>query len=175
MSNTLFYGDNLGWLRDSEKFPSESVDLIYLDPPFNSQRNYNLIYRDREGRPPQAQLAAFEDTWSWTDRSAEAYLDVLASGSRAAGMLQAFRSFLRQSDMMAYIAMMTVRLDQLHRILDPKGALYLHCDPVASPYLRIILDSIFGPENFRSEIVWRRSAAHNKLSRQYGPVHDTIL
>lgn len=175
VTNTLYYGDNLGFLRDRSAFPDESVDLIYLDPPFNSQRNYNLIYRDRPGSPAQAQVTAFDDTWTWTDRSAEAYEDVLASGSKASGMLRALRGFLRQSDMMAYIAMMTVRLDQLQRVLRRKGALYLHCDPVASPYLRIVLDAIFGPENFRSEIVWRRSAAHNKLSRQYGPIHDTIL
>jgi adenine specific DNA methylase Mod len=174
MANALYYGDNLRVLRDS--IASESVDLIYLDPPFNSQATYNVLFRSPAGMQSQAQIEAFEDTWHWGEEAEDAFDQVLRSGNtNAADLLRAMRSFLGENDMMAYLAMMAVRLIELHRVLKPTGSLYLHCDPVASHYLKILLDSIFGPANFRSEIIWRRSPSHNKLSKQYGPIHDTIL
>src|SRR5689334_23272549 len=174
MPNALYYGDNLPVLRDS--IHDESVDLIYLDPPFNSNASYNVLFKAPSGEGSQAQIEAFEDTWHW-NASAELAFDEVVNGphSDASIMLKAMRSALGENDMMAYLAMMAVRLIELHRVLKPTGSLYLHCDPVASHYLKILLDAVFGPKNFRSEIIWRRSAAHNKLSRQFGPIHDTIL
>ncbi|HPE73865.1 MAG TPA: DNA methyltransferase, partial [Candidatus Competibacter sp.] len=158
MTNHLYYGDNLQVLR--EHIATESVDLIYLDPPFNSQATYNVLFRSPKGEQSQAQIEAFEDTWHWNDSAERAFDEVMTSGNTdAAEMLRAMRSFLRENDMMAYLAMMAVRLLELHRILKPTGSLYLHCDPTASHYLKILLDAIFGVENFRSEIIWKRYLA----------------
>ena len=174
MTNALYYGDNLDVLRES--IASESVDLIYLDPPFNSNAIYNLLFRSPAGAGSQAQIEAFEDTWHWGHEAEGSFDQVMRSGNTAASdMLRAIRSFLGESDMMAYIAMMAVRFIELRRVLRESGALYLHCDPTASHYLRVLLDGVFGPENFRSEIIWRRSSSHNSTTRQFGPVHDTIL
>lgn len=174
MTNALYYGDNLPVLRESIK--DESVDLIYLDPPFNSNASYNVLFKAPSGEGSQAQIEVFEDTWHWNEHAERAFDDVMRSGnSEAANMLNAMRSFLGENDMMAYLAMMAVRLIELHRVLKPSGSLYIHCDPTASHYLKILLDAVFGSKHFRSEIIWRRSAAHNKLSKQYGPIHDTIL
>ena len=152
--NRLFYGDNLAVLRDS--IADQSVDLIYLDPPFNSSASYNVLFKAPSGEGSQAQIEAFEDTWHWNE-SAERAFDEVVSGphSDASIMLRAMRSALGENDMMAYLAMMAVRLIELHRVLKPTGSIYLHCDPVASHYLKILLDSILGPTNFRSEIIWR--------------------
>jgi site-specific DNA-methyltransferase (adenine-specific) len=147
MANALYYGDNLDVLRDS--IASESVDLIYLDPPFNSQANYNVLFRSPAGMQSQAQIEAFEDTWHWGQEAEDAFDQVLRSGNtNAADLLRAMRSFLGENDMMAYLAMMAVRLIELHRVLKPTGSLYLHCDPTASHYLKTVLDAIFGPTNF---------------------------
>lgn len=127
--NQLFYGDNLYYLRELDR---ESVDLIYLDPPFNSKANYNLLYRTPQGDAVQAQTTAFKDTWWWDTPAARAFDDVVASGSRAAEILIALKGYLGENDLMAYLAMMAVRLIEMHRILKPTGALYLHCDPTAS-------------------------------------------
>jgi DNA modification methylase len=174
--NALYYGDNLAVLRES--IASESVDLIYLDPPFNSQANYNLLFRSPAGQQSQAQIEAFEDTWHWTTGeggAAEAFEQVMCSGNtNAADMLRAVRSFLGDNDMMAYLAMMAIRLIELHRALKPTGSLYLHCDPTASHYLKVLLDAVFRPENFRSEIVWKRTSSQNNPQR-WGPVHDNLL
>lgn len=170
----IYYGDNLEMLR---KIAKDSVDLIYLDPPFNSQQEYNLLFRTRKGEPASAQVQAFKDTWDWPEARA-AYErmveDPLVPGS-VSKMLEALYEFLGPSQMLAYLVMMTPRLLELHRVLKPTGSLYLHCDPVASHYLKVVLDTVFGPANYRNEIVWRRSNAHNKLSRQYGPIHDILL
>jgi adenine specific DNA methylase Mod len=171
--NKLYFGDNLDVLR--EHVPSDSVDLIYLDPPFNSQANYNVLFRDSSGAAAEAQAEAFRDTWEWSESAANAYEDVLRLNGDVALILDGFRKWLGENGMMAYLAMMTIRLIELRRTLKPAGSLYLHCDPVASHYLKIIMDAIFGHEHFRNEIIWRRAAAHNKLSRQYGPIHDVIL
>lgn len=174
LNNNLYYGDNLQVLRDS--ISSNSVNLIYLDPPFNSQASYNILFKAPTGEQSKAQIEAFEDTWHWNDTAERAFDEVMQSGnSDAAEMLRAMRSFLKENDMMAYLTMMAVRLIELHRVLKPTGSLYLHCDPTASHYLKILLDAVFRPENFRSEIVWKRSTSHGNVSRAYGDLTDTIL
>jgi site-specific DNA-methyltransferase (adenine-specific) len=175
--NALYYGDNLTVLRES--IASESVDLIYLDPPFNSNASYNVLFKAPSGEGSQAQIEAFEDTWHWND-SAEKAFDEVVTGphSDASIMLKAMRSALGENDMMAYLAMMAVRLIELHRVLKPTGSLYLHCDPTASHYLKVLMDGVFGPEHFRTEIIWKRSSAHSDTKqgrRQHGRIHDTIL
>lgn len=173
MSNDLYYGDNLAVLR--ERIASESVDLVYLDPPFDSNASYNVLFKAPDGASSAAQIEAFDDTWHWNDSAESAFSDVLRSGNGAAAeMLRAMRGFLGENDMMAYLAMMAARLIELHRVLKPTGSLYLHCDPTASHYLKILLDAVFGKENFRNEVIWKRTSAHSSAKR-WGPVHDTIL
>jgi len=172
ITNRLFYGDNLHVLR--EHVPDDSVDLIYLDPPFNSNANYNILFRSPTGEQSNAQIEAFEDSWHWNDASEDAFDQVARSGNtRAFDLLNAMRAFLGHNDMMAYLAMMAVRLIELHRVLKPTGSLYLHCDPTASHYLKLLLDGVFGPTNYLNEIIWRRTGSHNNAKR-FGPVHDVI-
>lgn len=177
MTNHLYYGDNLYVLR--ENIADESVDLIYLDPPFNSQANYNVLFRSPKGERSQAQIEAFEDTWNWNDATEQAFDEVMQSGNaEAAEMLRAMRSFLKENDMMAYLTMMAVRLLELNRVLKDTGSLYLHSDPTASHYLKILLDSVFGKENYRTEVIWKRSSAHSDTKqgrKQHGRIHDVIL
>lgn len=170
--NRLYYGDNLDVLR--RYVPDASVDLVYLDPPFNSNANYNVLFAEKSGTRAAAQIKAFEDTWQWDESAAEAYRDVVESGGSVAQALIAFRTFLGDSDMLAYLAMMAPRLIELRRVLKPTGSIYLHCDPTASHYLKILLDSIFHPSNFQGEIVWRRATARS-TSRSWACLHDTIL
>jgi site-specific DNA-methyltransferase (adenine-specific) len=173
MGNHLFYGDNLSVLRHD--IPDASVDLVYLDPPFNSNASYNVLFKGPSGNESAAQIEAFDDTWHWTDAAEEAFGEVLRSGNGAAAeMLRAMRSFLGENDMMAYLTMMAVRLLELHRVLKPTGSLYLHCDPTASHYLKILLDAIFGATNFKSELIWKRTSAHS-ASKRWADVHDTLL
>jgi site-specific DNA-methyltransferase (adenine-specific) len=173
MTNTLYYGDNLQVLRQHIK--NESVDLIYLDPPFNSNRNYNVLFKDETGRDSQAQITAFEDTWHWDANTARVYEELVTEGpERVSSMIGALRQFVGANQMMAYLVMMAVRLVELHRVLKPTGSLYLHCDPTASHYLKIILDTIFGVQNFRNEIVWKRTSAHSSAIK-YGAIHDILL
>ena len=173
MSNALYYGDNLKVLRES--IASDSVDLIYLDPPFNSNANYNVLFKAPSGEQSQAQIEAFEDTWHWNE-TAELAFDEVVTGphSDAAIMLRAMRSALGENDMMAYLAMMAVRLIELHRVLKPTGSLYLHCDPTASHYLKIILDSIFSPVCFQNEITWKRTFTHGD-SRTWSRAADKVF
>ncbi|MGI8588984.1 MAG: DNA methyltransferase [Chloroflexia bacterium] len=175
--NTLFYGDNLPILRDY--IPSESVDLIYLDPPFNSNRSYNVLFKDERGTESDAQITAFEDTWHWNQAAEETYHALVTDApDRVSKMIAALREFVGTSQMMAYLVMMTTRLVELHRVLKPTGSLYLHCDPTASHYLKILLDAIFGPRCYRAEIVWKRSSAHNDTrqgAKQPGRIHDVLL
>ncbi len=177
MTNALYYGDNLDVLRDS--IASESVDLIYLDPPFNSDANYNVLFRSPGGGGSQAQIEAFEDTWHWGQEAEGAVDQVMRSGNtNAADLLRAMRSFLGESNLMAYLAMLTVRLVELHRVLKPTGSFYLHCDPTASHYIKVVLDGILGRDRFKNEIIWQRSHAHSdgkQGSHHYGRVSDTIL
>jgi site-specific DNA-methyltransferase (adenine-specific) len=171
--NRLFYGDNLDILW--EHIRDDSADLIYLDPPFNSQANYNVLYREPSGQQSEAQVEAFVDTWHWNDSAEQAFDEVIRSSTDAAELMRAIRVVLRESDLMAYLTMMAVRLVELHRVLKPTGTIYLHCDPAASHYLKILIDAVFGMDNYRNEIVWRRTNSHNKTTKQYGPIHDTIL
>lgn len=174
--NKLYFGDNLDWLR-SGKIAPESVDLIYLDPPFNSQAAYNVLYKSPIGG--DAQVRAFEDTWSWEkDGAAKALDDLAASDVTTFNMLRALQVYLGRSDLMAYLAMMAVRLVELKRVLKPAGSIYLHCDPTACHYLKIVMDAIFGADAFVNQITWKRSHAHNdgkQGSKHYGRNSDTIL
>lgn len=174
--NKLCYGDNLEVLR--AEVPNESVDLVYLDPPFNSNRSYNVIFgRNVTANDVSAQIQAFDDTWQWTPETERQYYSYVLNGElppRVGEALTAFRTLLGENDAMAYLVNMAPRLVQLHRVLKRTGSLYLHCDPTMSHYLKILLDSIFGPEMFRSEVIWKRSSAHNSAKR-YGPVHDVLL
>jgi len=152
--NKLYFGDNLDILR--EHIASESVDLIYLDPPFNSNATYNVLFQEKTGEKSAAQITAFEDTWHWGMESEYAYQEMVKEGSRKlADLIQAMRTFLGQNDMMAYLVMMAQRMVELHRVLKPTGSIYLHCDPTASHYLKLLMDAIFGIVNFRNEIIWR--------------------
>lgn len=172
----LYYGDNLDVLR--EHIASESVDLIYLDPPFNSNANYNILFKSPAGKAADSQIEAFEDTWHWNDKAEQAFHDVMISGNTdVAELLRAMRGFLKENNMMAYLAMMAARLIELHRVLKPTGSLYLHCDPTASHYLKLLLDGVFGANNYRTEISWRRQSAHNDAAQgrqQFGNVRDII-
>jgi len=170
--NLLYYGDNLEILRQYIK--DETVDLIYLDPPFNSNANYNVLFAEHSGSKSSAQIQVFEDTWTWGEDSDRAYREMVERGGQVSQALQAFRQLLGQSNMMAYLAMMAPRLVELQRVLKLTGSLYLHCDPTAGHYLKIILDAIFGTYQFRSEIVWKRSGAHN-LSQGWDAIHDIIF
>lgn len=171
--NTLFYGDNLPILR--EYIADESVDLIYLDPPFNSNRSYNVLYKDESGHESVAQAEAFEDTWHWNETAALTYRNLVESGpERVASMIGALHESIGENQMMAYLVMMAARLVELHRVLKPTGSLYLHCDPTASHYLKIVLDTIFGSDKCRSEVIWKRTSAHNSAKR-WAPVHDVIF
>ena len=176
-TNQLYFGDNLSVLR--EHIPDESVDLIYLDPPFNSNATYNVLFKERSGEDSAAQITAFDDTWHWTIDSERAYREVVTDGPDKLGrLLQAMREFLGQNDMMAYLTMMAQRLAELHRVLKPTGSIYLHCDPTASHYLKLLLDAVFGHENFRTEISWKRTSAHSdgkQGRKQHGRIHDIIL
>ncbi|WP_034407797.1 site-specific DNA-methyltransferase [Deinococcus murrayi] len=173
--NVLYQGDNLKVLRE---LATESVDLIYLDPPFNSQANYNILFRDHQGEGNHAQAFAFQDTWVWGEESEQAMHDLTVSHGALAEFLQQMVSRFRGSSLSAYLVMMAVRLVELHRVLKPTGSLYLHCDPTASHYLKVVLDLIFGIENFRNEIVWKRSDAKGNSgqgARHYGRNTDSIL
>ena len=174
MGNRLFYGDNLDVLRAHVR--DESVDLIYLDPPFNSNASYNILFKSPTGAGADASIEAFDDTWSWGPAASAALMDITESGNHALHVLmQAMRTAIGENAMMAYLAMMAVRLVELHRALKPAGSLYLHCDPTASHYLKLVLDAVFGAENFRTEIVWKRTFAHGNVGRTYGDVTDSIL
>ncbi len=174
MNNELYYGDNLEIIRNHIK--DDSVDLIYLDPPFNSKKNYNLLFKSSKTLQSQAQIEAFEDTWVWSMEAEDAFDQVMHSTyTDASTMLRAIRALLRENDMMAYLTMMCVRLLELHRVLKPTGSIYLHCDPTASHYLKILMDSIFGKNNFRNEITWKRTGSHNDSKNKYPNVSDIIL
>jgi site-specific DNA-methyltransferase (adenine-specific) len=171
--NTLYYGDNLDILQRYIK--DESVDLVYLDPPFNSNANYNVLFSQKDGNQSSAQIQAFEDTWQWDETAASIFEAEVEKGGKVANALRAFRLVLGNSNMMAYLVMMAPRLSELHRVLKPTGSLYLHCDPTASHYLKVLLDMVFGAENYRNEITWKRQSAHSDAKHQFANVADTIL
>jgi len=170
--NHLYYGDNLDVLR--RYVDDESVDLVYLDPPFKSDQNYNVLFAEQDGSRSAAQIQAFEDTWRWDQAAAEAYQEVVEAGGQVSLVMQAFRQALGDSDMLAYLSMMAPRLVELRRVLKPTGSTYLHCDPTASHYLKVLLDSVFGPAHFRNEIIWKRTNAHSSAKR-WAPIHDTLF
>ncbi|MDE2750498.1 MAG: DNA methyltransferase [Chloroflexota bacterium] len=176
MKNRLYYGDNLEILRNREYFPDECVDLIYLDPPFNSNRNYNVLFKAESGADSEAQITAFEDTWHWGETAEETYRDLIVDApEKVSTAIEALLNLIDRNQMMAYLVMMTARLVELRRVLKPTGSLYLHCDPTASHYLKIVLDAIFGPAQFRNEVVWKRTSAHDLSSKQWSAIHDIIL
>src|SRR5437763_4385995 len=176
-TNQLYYGDNLRVLR--EEVADETVDLVYLDPPFNSAANYNVLFREASGEQSAAQIMAFEDTWHWTHESEATYQELVTDApERLARLIEAMREMLGTSDMMAYLVMMSPRLVELHRVLKPTGSIYLHCDPTASHYLKLLMDSIFGAVNFKNEIVWKRTGAHSDSKQgatHFGRIHDLIF
>src|SRR5664279_2375468 len=174
--NKLFYGDNLDVLRRYVR--DESVDLIYLDPPFNSRQDYNVLFAEKDGTRSSSQITAFEDTWEWNIDAERAYQEVVERGGWVSNAMQAFRTFLGNSDMMAYLAMMAPRLIELKRVLKVTGSIYLHCDPTASHYLKMLMDAVFGPEQFRNEIVWKRKAGRgetNAAAIRFGVTTDILL
>ncbi len=174
-TNVLYYGDNLKILR--EHLPDNSIDLIYLDPPFNSKASYNVLFKEPTGKSSEAQIIAFEDTWRWGIESERTMLEINNSkliSPKVKDLMNLLPSFLGRNDMMAYLTMMCIRLVELRRVLKDTGSIYLHCDPTASHYLKSILDAIFETQNFRNEIIWKRTSAHSD-SRTYGNAHDVIL
>jgi len=170
---TLFYGDNLGVMREHLK--DASVDLIYLDPPFNSKRDYNVLFKSPKGEAAEAQITAFEDTWHWNTQTEGEFDELMHQpNTDVAELMRALRSFLGENDMMAYLTAMAIRLLEMHRVLKDTGSLYLHCDPTASHYLKIILDGVFGKENYQNEIVWKRTTTHSD-SKTWSRVVDSIF
>jgi len=176
-TNVLYYGDNLKILRD--QIPDKSIDLIYLDPPFNSKATYNVLFKEPTGEQSAAQIKAFSDTWHWDQAAEDTFQDVILNAPpKVAKLIDAIIEGLGRNDVTAYLVMMTIRLVELHRVLKDTGSLYLHCDPTASHYLKMVLDAIFGPANFRNEITWKRSSAHSDVvqgAKQFGRIHDILL
>ena len=175
-SNSLYYGDNLDILR--RYVSDESVDLIYLDPPFNSNQTYNILFQEKDGSQSASQIQAFGDTWHWDETAARAYEETVEAGGQVAEAMQAFRKLLGTNDILAYLSMMAPRLVELRRVLKATGSLYLHCDPTASHFLKLLMDAVFGPANFRTEIIWKRTSAHSDTKqgrRQHGRIHDVLL
>ena len=173
---TLYYGDNLDILRRYLK--DETVDLVYLDPPFNSAQNYNAFFHEKDGTEAASQIRAFEDTWRWNQESQHVYQELTLQPGKVSEVMQAFHTFLGTNDMMAYLAMMAPRLVELRRVLKPTGSLYLHCDPTASHYLKLLLDAVFLVKNFRNDIIWKRrvgSASAVHTSRRFGDCYDSLL
>lgn len=171
--NKLYFGDNLDVMR--KHIPDESVDLIYLDPPFNSNATYNVLFQEKNGTVPAVQVKAFEDFWHWDAGAERTYHEVVTQGpKKLADLLRALMEFLGRNDMMAYLTMMAARLVEIHRVLKPTGSVYLHCDPTASHYLKLLLDAVFGHKNFRNEIIWKRSTTHSDAKR-FARVSDSIF
>ena len=174
--NHLYYGDNLDILR--RYVADDYVDLVYLDPPFKSNQTYNVLFQEQDGSRSASQIKVFEDTWHWDQAAAQSYEDVLDAGGQVAEAMRAFQTLLGSNDMLAYLSMMAPRLMELRRVLKPTGSLYLHCDPAASHYLKLLLDAVFGPARFRTEIVWKRTSAHSDTRQgrqQHGRIHDVLL
>lgn len=172
--NVLYYGDNLDILRRYIK--DETIDLIYLDPPFKSEQDYNVLFAEQNGSRAAAQIKAFGDTWRWDQAAAASYHEVVETGpQRVSEVMQGFLTFLGQSDMMAYLSMMAPRLIALRVVLKPTGSIYLHCDPTASHYLKMLMDAVFGPVNFKNEIVWKRAQPKSHTTMRLSRAHDIIL
>lgn len=154
--NCLYYGDNLDVLRHIDE---ESVDLIHLDPPFNDDQNYN----GQDDTRSAAKIKAFADTWRWDQESAKAFAEIVQAGGKLSGVMQDFREVLGENDMLAYLSMMAPRLVELRKVLKPHGSMHVHCDPTASHYLKLLMDAVFGPRQFRNEVVWHYSESHHDI------------
>jgi len=171
--NLLYYGDNLDVLRRHVK--DETVDLVYLDPPFNSNTNYNVLFAEKDGSAAASQIRAFTDTWTWNQEDEAVFAEIVTAGGRVADCLRAFRTFLGECDMLAYLVMMAPRLVELRRVMKPTASIYLHCDPTASHYLKMLLDSIFGAEHFTNSISWKRSGRRSSIYKIFRRAHDELL
>jgi DNA modification methylase len=169
--NLLYYGDNLDVLR--RHIRDESVDLVYLDPPFNSNADYNILFSEH-GEKAAAQVEAFTDTWTWDTDARRDYEEVVEAGGRVGDTMRAFYTMLGGSDMMAYLARMSLRVVELRRVLKPTGSLFLHCDPTASHYLKLLLDAVFGPDQFKNEIVWSYKR-YTGNAKRFQRLHDVIF
>lgn len=170
--NKLYYGDNLKILRDCIK--NDTIDLIYLDPPFNSKATYNVLFKEKNGSDSEAQIKAFDDTWHWDTKAALSFHNVVSMGGKPADALLGFEKLHGSNDLLAYLSNMAERLIELHRVLKPTGTIYLHCDPTASHYLKILMDSIFGAKNFRNEIIWAYRGGGSPKT-DFGRRHDVIF
>ncbi len=172
-ANTLYYGDNIDVLRDNVK--DETVDLVYLDPPFNSKRDYNLLFKTPAGHESESQVTAFVDSWHWGEQAEIEFAQILHQpNTQLAEMMRGFRSFLGQNDVMAYLTMMANRLLELHRVMKPSASIYLHCDPTASHYLKLLMDAVFGAASFRNEIIWHYQRWPAK-QKNFQRMRDVIL
>jgi len=174
----LYYGDNLEILRN--KIQDETIDLCYIDPPFNSKRSYFQIYNDIGGEQDKAQAQAFVDTWQWDTRAIEGHQQIINNFEgrftrQSIELIKGLELILGKSDLLAYLISMTLRVTEIYRVLKPTGSFYLHCDPTASHYLKVVLDSVFGPENYRNEIIWRRTNPKSHISQNFPTSTDTIL
>ena len=176
-TNVIYYGDNLEILR--KHIPDESIDLIYLDPPWKSDQPYNIIFKEPTGKPSQAQIQAFDDIWHWTAETQRAYEEIIESApsNDVVEMMRAFWNFLGRNDVMAYLTMMCIRLIELHRVLKETGSIYYHCDPTLSHYIKVMMDAVFGKEHFRNEIIWRIGWVSGFKTQKKGWIrnHDVIL
>ena len=164
VNRTLWTADNLDILRGMN---SECVDLIYLDPPFNSNKTYSAPVGSK------AAGAAFKDTWTLSDLDV-AWMGLIAEDHPAIANLLHTASLTHGKGMQSYLTMMAVRLLEMRRVLKQTGSIYLHCDPTAGHYLKLLMDAIYGVGSFRNEIIWRRTAAHGRAKR-WGPIHDTLF
>jgi site-specific DNA-methyltransferase (adenine-specific) len=173
MRNQLYCGDNLDVLRHC--IAADSVDLVYLDPPFKKFELYNILFREKDGSKSNSQILAFEDAWEWNLEAERNYAAVVNEGGRLAQIMTQFRTMFPDTDMLAYLSMMAPRLVELRRVLKPSGSIYLHCDEVASHYLKLLMDAVFEPVNFQNEVIWKRTTSHNDSRRGYGTVSDSIL
>ncbi|MFZ2413467.1 MAG: site-specific DNA-methyltransferase, partial [Candidatus Cryosericum sp.] len=181
--NTLYFGDNLEVLRES--IADRSVDLVYLDPPFNSGANYNIIFQPekKSAAKATAQIQAFEDTWTWSAEADETYRRFVIDrdltrdppGERLIKLMTSMREYLGETPMMAYLTMMAPRLLELRRVLKDTGSIYLHCDPTASHYLKMLMDAVYGPEHFINELIWQRTNAKGLAFSRFASNHDVIL
>jgi len=170
--NKLYCGDNLDVMRHC--IANESIDLVYLDPPFKSDQNYNLLFREKDGSKSASQILAFEDTWEWNLEAERNYAATVQAEGKIGQIMVQFRTMLGDTDMLAYLSMMAPRLIEMRRVLKPSGSIYLHCDSTASHYLKLLMDSVFGPQHFRNEIIWKRTSSHND-SKKWAQISDTIL
>lgn len=170
--NMIYLGDNLQVIRSH--IADRSIDLIYLDPPFASDADYTYVSANPIPGRACNSVTAFVDTWEWGMESTLMLDDLRTRNATLASLLSALTNGLRHNGLAAYLVMMGARLLELSRVLKPSGSLYLHCDASASSYLRVILDAIFGAENFRNEIAWKRTSSHND-SKKWAHIHDTLL